>query len=79
LIIGGLGMKEESIFEKLIGPNRIEVTLEFSDDPTKETYEFLREYAELRIKALQKPDGMRNMGMAHSYQDMLADPKYIKK
>jgi cytochrome oxidase Cu insertion factor (SCO1/SenC/PrrC family) len=70
----------ELISEKIIGPEGIEITLQFSCDPTRETYEFVREYAELRMRALQKPDGARNVGMTpHSFREVTADPKYIRK
>jgi hypothetical protein len=40
--------------EKIIDPNGLDVTITFSGEPSQETYEFLAEYIDLRVKRLQR-------------------------
>ncbi|SAL29021.1 hypothetical protein AWB64_02472 [Caballeronia sordidicola] len=40
--------------EKIIDPNGLDVTVAFSGEPTQETYEFLADYIELRLKQFQR-------------------------
>ncbi|CAG9239331.1 conserved hypothetical protein [Paraburkholderia tropica] len=40
--------------EKIIDPNGLDVTITFSGEPSQETYEFLADYIELRLKRLQR-------------------------
>ncbi|MBN3804286.1 hypothetical protein GXB81_14665 [Paraburkholderia sp. Ac-20336] len=40
--------------EKIIDPDGMDVTLSFGGEPTQETYEFLADYVQLRIKQFQR-------------------------
>jgi hypothetical protein len=40
--------------EKIIDPNGLDVQIQFSGEPTQETYEFLADYVELRLKQFQR-------------------------
>ena len=39
--------------ERIIGPDDIDIALQFSADPSRESYEFLRDYIELRLKNMR--------------------------
>ena len=45
---------ESARSESVIDPNGLDVTIAFSGEPTQETYEFLADYIELRLKQFQR-------------------------
>ena len=46
--------------ERVIDPDGLDVVIQFSDEPTIASYEFIKDYVELRIKALERSSKVRN-------------------
>ncbi len=46
--------------ERVIDPDGLDVLVQFSGQPTVASYEFLKDYIELRIKALRRTDALAN-------------------
>ncbi len=42
--------------ERIIDPYGIDIVLQFSSEPTSDSYEFLKDYIELRLKGLKRAD-----------------------
>jgi len=49
--------------EKIIDPNGMDVTISFGGEPSQETYEFLADYIELRLKQFQRKASRANTSM----------------
>lgn len=45
--------------ERVIDPDGLDVVIQFSDEPTLASYEFIKDYVELRIKALERSSKAR--------------------
>ncbi|CAE6852634.1 hypothetical protein [Paraburkholderia aspalathi] len=58
--------------EKIIDPNDLDVTINFSGEPTQETYEFLADYIELRLKQFQRKAARSAVTSAHEPGNDLA-------
>jgi hypothetical protein len=56
--VGGCaqGLKGAARTERIIDPEGIDIILQFSGEPTIDSYEFLRDYIDLRLKRIKKPE-----------------------
>ncbi|WP_155625903.1 hypothetical protein [Burkholderia vietnamiensis] len=52
--VGPIASIDTARNEKIIDPNGLDVTISFSGEPTQETYEFLADYVELRLRQFQR-------------------------